>query len=141
MINHVMKQVIILMLLLAAVSLAEQSDDWTLFKEEHNKSYSSDAEELVHRAAYMKSKEFVDTFKDEDGCYTVALNTMADRTDEEMHQSGGLRSASIDDKYINNPEGLRKLENILKEDLDELPANFDWRLVQGRVTGVKNQGE
>ncbi|XP_063542332.1 digestive cysteine proteinase 1 isoform X1 [Cydia strobilella] len=108
-------------------------DEFNRFKNKHGKTYHSDVEHEKRLNIFRQNLRFVHSQNRARRGYTMAVNHLADRTDDEM---AALRGR----KYSGPNPGLPfpYARDDVEEESDKLPSEHDWRLF-GAVTPVKDQ--
>jgi len=114
------------------------SDEYAEYLAEHGKSYESEHELRTREKQFHKHRHFVAShqrrFRAGLESYSVALNFLADHTDDELSTRRGRRTDEKK-KQGNNAAGYH-LRNYYDEDL---PQSVDWR-TQGAVNRPQDQG-
>ena len=125
-------RLLLLAALLGAAAAFVDRGEWNDFKAKHGKAYRNVMEEMYRMSVYADNKAFVEQHNAEFAAgrksFTVALNRMADLTNEEINQ---MYKGSIDKSY--------KQHGVHKPSGRQLPTEVDWR-DSGIVTEVKDQG-
>lgn len=144
------------LLALAGTRYQDFSDEyatWEDYKLQFSKKYESSDEESMRKLIFAQNKQRIDAFNDfesdlndEEKTFELGLNHMADLSQLEVKQMNGFRwprseltgelekpETSIRAKYF--------LKRILRNNTGPLPDSVDWRLIPGRVSPVKNQGQ
>lgn len=106
-------------------------NEFTRFKYKHGKSYHNDKEHDIRRDIFRQNLRFIHSHNRAGKSFTVAVNHLADRTDEELKALRGFKSSNVyngGQLFPYNPEDFK----------DELPESLDWRIA-GAVTPVKDQ--
>ncbi|XP_063387971.1 digestive cysteine proteinase 1 isoform X2 [Cydia fagiglandana] len=108
-------------------------DEFNRFKNKHGKSYHSDVEHEKRLNIFRQNLRFVHSNNRARRGYTMAVNHLADRIDDEL---AALRGR----KYSGPNPGLPfpYASEDIEEESDKLPSEHDWRLF-GAVTPVKDQ--
>ncbi|XP_063629321.1 digestive cysteine proteinase 1 isoform X1 [Cydia splendana] len=108
-------------------------DEFNRFKNKHGKSYHSDVEHEKRLNIFRQNLRFVHSHNRARRGYTMAVNHLADRTDDELAALRGRKYSGP------NPGLLFPYEREdVEEESDKLPSEHDWRLF-GAVTPVKDQ--
>jgi C1A family cysteine protease len=103
------------------------------FKNKHGVSYDTEMEHSQRLHLFRQNLRYIDSINRKGLSYTVAVNHMADKSDEELKiLRGKLKSSQ---NQTNN--GLPFNMNQYKR--KDLPDSFDWR-IYGAVAPVKDQG-
>ncbi|CAH0717618.1 unnamed protein product, partial [Brenthis ino] len=112
---------------------AHVESEFERFKMKHNKHYSSDIEHTKRINIFRQNLRFVHSNNRARRGFTLAVNHLADRTDDELASLRGRR-------YSGPNQGLPfpYSEAVLEEMSVKLPPEYDWRLF-GAVTPVKDQ--
>lgn len=106
-------------------------DEFTRFKYKHGKTYNGEKDHDRRRDIFRQNLRFIHSHNRANKGYTVAVNHLADRTDEEIQALRGFKSS-------NSYNGGQPFPYNVKDYLDELPESLDWR-IPGAVTPVKDQ--
>ncbi|CAK1590692.1 unnamed protein product [Parnassius mnemosyne] len=104
------------------------------FKAEHNRQYASDVEHAKRLNIFRQNLRFINSNNRARRGFTLSVNHLADRTDDELAALRGLRYNGSIPMGLPFPYG----ESELKEMQMILPPEIDWRLV-GAVSPVKDQ--
>ena len=105
-----------------------QFDD---FKNKHGKNYPTELEHKQRLHLFRQNLRYISSTNRKGLSYTVAINHLADKSDEELKVlTGKLKSTTKN-------SGLPF--DITKYNVKDLPPSFDWRIL-GAVTPVKDQG-
>uniref|UniRef100_T1INL7 Peptidase C1A papain C-terminal domain-containing protein n=1 Tax=Strigamia maritima TaxID=126957 RepID=T1INL7_STRMM len=99
------------------------------FKDNHNRVYRSKTEHEERKNNFRHNLRFIHSTNRQGNSFTLAVNHLADRTDEEMRILRG--------KQRSNSEFNGGLP-FPPHDVSDLPDSLDWRLY-GAVTPVKDQ--
>lgn len=145
-----------LCLVLGAISASESAgpsadslfSQWISFKAQYAKKYSSPAEEAKRLDLLAKNKLRAERFnreQSEEANYTLAVNHLSDRTDDEFKRLLGFKMPTTGGhiaELLRSGRGQtgKFLERILDSD-EPVPDSIDWRKSSGRVSSVKSQGE
>jgi len=122
-----MKIVIVLVLIALAYAVDYQTE-FSNFKTQFGKVYSSDVEEAARFEAFKFNLDFVNSWDAEARGFHVAINVFADLTLKEfVSMMNGMNVT------ITYPESRHA-------QISTGAADVDWR-TKGAVTGVKNQGQ
>lgn len=104
------------------------------FIKKHSKNYTSGEKELNFRKSiFLQNFRFIESHNRKSKSFHLAVNHLADRTDDEIGQIRGLMRSEPDTGYNG---GL--FFDKSKYDLSKLPQQWDLRLL-GAVTPVKDQ--
>ncbi|XP_058066919.1 digestive cysteine proteinase 1 [Anopheles bellator] len=106
-------------------------DEFNRFKGKHNKNYASDHEHEKRLNVFRQNLRFIHSHNRAQRGFTVAVNHLADRTEDELKSLRGFRSSKV---Y----NGGQPFPYKPREHLDDLPDTWDWR-ISGAVTPVKDQ--
>uniref|UniRef100_A0A2M4AIZ6 Putative cathepsin l n=1 Tax=Anopheles triannulatus TaxID=58253 RepID=A0A2M4AIZ6_9DIPT len=106
-------------------------DEFSRFKGKHQKTYASDREHEHRMNVFRQNLRFIHSHNRANRGFTVAVNHLADRTEDEMKSLRGFRSSSV---Y----NGGQPFPYKPAEHMDDLPESWDWR-ISGAVTPVKDQ--
>ncbi|BES99537.1 cathepsin [Nesidiocoris tenuis] len=135
-----MKAVIILLAVIAtsaAVSFFDLvNEEWTLYKIDHNKNYSSEIEERFRMKIFMENKRKIarHNVQYEKGLtkFKMAVNHLTDMLPHEFAKYNGFKRT--------NGSRLVVGSTYIEAAHVTLPQEVDWRK-KGAVTPVKNQGQ
>ncbi|XP_053668625.1 digestive cysteine proteinase 1 [Anopheles marshallii] len=106
-------------------------NEFDRFKNKHGKSYGSEEEHERRLSVFRQNLRFIHSHNRANRGFTVSVNHLADRTEEEMRALRGFRSSGI---Y----NGGHPFPYNPSDHLDDLPDSWDWR-ISGAVTPVKDQ--
>uniref|UniRef100_A0A2M3ZE63 Putative cathepsin l n=1 Tax=Anopheles braziliensis TaxID=58242 RepID=A0A2M3ZE63_9DIPT len=106
-------------------------DEFSRFKGKHQKSYANDREHEHRLNVFRQNLRFIHSHNRANRGFTVAVNHLADRTEDEMKSLRGFRSSNV---Y----NGGQPFPYKPAEHMDDLPDSWDWR-ISGAVTPVKDQ--
>ncbi|GBP49768.1 Counting factor associated protein D [Eumeta japonica] len=109
-------------------------DEFTRFKVKHSKQYFNDIEHSKRLNIFRQNLRYVYSKNRAHLGYSLAINHLADRTDDELKALRGRRYSVDDNGGLPFPYG----ELDIAEMSVKLPPEFDWRLF-GAVTPVKDQ--
>lgn len=101
------------------------------FAKKHNKIYTDHKETSKRKSIFLKNYRFIQSQNRKNKHFKLAVNHLADRTDEEIGQLRGRLQSNV----VYNG-GM--VFNKSKYNLSKVPDQWDWRLV-GAVTPVKDQ--
>lgn len=106
-------------------------NEFNNFKKHHSKKYDSELEHKERLHIFRNNLRFINSINRKGLSYTVAVNHLADKSDEEL-------------KFLTGKLKTTKKNNGLPFDITKykkksLPDSFDWR-IYGAVTPVKDQG-
>ncbi|KAF6216712.1 hypothetical protein GE061_001059 [Apolygus lucorum] len=104
---------------------------WSKFLTTHGRAYDS-SEHATRKNIFRQNHKLVHAHNRANLGYTLALNHLADRTDEELKSMRGRKPTH----EYNGGSAFPYSEDELKA--APLPINFDWR-IHGAVNPVKNQ--
>lgn len=113
----------------AAVPLEENRVEWTKFKSEHAKVYTSELEEQRRLKIFEDNLDYARTVNAGTVSYTLGVTPFADLTFEEFEDQfvgGFIPAPASNTTYFTKPAGLLLADSI------------DWT-TKGAVTPVKNQ--
>ncbi|XP_067679038.1 digestive cysteine proteinase 1-like [Haliotis asinina] len=100
------------------------------FKRTHKKRYLSDKEHAQRTHLFRQNLRFIYSKNRDNLSYRLAVNHMADRSNEELKLMNGYR-------YTHGDHGGLPFDKT-KYNLKDMPDQIDWRLY-GAVTPVKDQ--
>lgn len=108
-------------------------DEFERFKSKHDRQYEDSVEHEKRLNNFRQNLRFVHSSNRARLGFTLTVNHLADRTDDEIAALRGRR-------YSGPNPGLPfpYTEAVVEEMGDKLPSEFDWRLF-GAVTPVKDQ--
>ncbi len=95
--------------------------EFDAFKKTHKKKYPTELEHTERLHAFRQNLRYISSINRQGLSYRVAVNHLADKTDEELKVLRGKLKSS---KTPNN--GLPF--DISKYDTTNLPDTFDWRI-------------
>lgn len=126
-------------------NITNELSEWEAFKLEHGKTYENEQIESLRRAIFFHNKQRIDQFYQtpESQYFSVKLNRFADLSSIEMKSRKGFKLPEAMEArraaLRNLPEAEKFLNEILNDNLTEVPDELDWRQVPGRVSRVKDQ--
>ncbi|CAG9857192.1 unnamed protein product [Phyllotreta striolata] len=101
------------------------------FVNTHGKQYESDDEHSFRKLLFRRNVRYIEAVNRQNKSYTLGVNHLADRTDEEMQVlRGRISSDEVDNEGL--PFPYENPEAII------VPDEHDWRLY-GAVTSMKDQ--
>ncbi|XP_055628092.1 digestive cysteine proteinase 1 [Toxorhynchites rutilus septentrionalis] len=106
-------------------------NEFSRFKNKHSKSYDSEKEHDRRRDLFRQNLRFIHSHNRANKGFTVTVNHLADRTDEELKALRGFKSS-------NTYNGGQPFPYKVKDLVADLPESLDWR-ISGAVTPVKDQ--
>ncbi|CAH2097377.1 unnamed protein product [Euphydryas editha] len=112
---------------------AHVDNEFDRFKMKHNKQYSSEIENTKRINIFRQNLRFIHSSNRARRGFTMAVNHLADRSDDEL---AALRGRRYSGPNPGLPFPYGKVE--LEEMSNKLPPEMDWRLF-GAVTPVKDQ--
>merc|ERR1711970_405364 len=133
-----MKVVLSTLFLFVASTTASSllNSQWTKFKADFEKVYSTPAEEALRKATFAQNLAKVEEHNKKGLSWTEGINHFSDLTKEEfvnLYASGRTRTAG--------PRAAVDYQRQKKQNkMSDLPAEVDWR-TEGVVTQVRNQGQ
>lgn len=101
------------------------------FKRKHGVSYNNDKEHEHRLNIFRQNLRYIHSKNRAKLTYTLAVNHLADKTEDELKARRGYRSSGVYNTGKPFPYDVPKHK-------DEIPAQYDWRLF-GAVTPVKDQ--
>ncbi|KAH8256017.1 hypothetical protein KR026_004989, partial [Drosophila bipectinata] len=101
------------------------------FKRKHGVSYNSDKEHEHRMNIFRQNLRYIHSKNRAKLSYTLAVNHLADKTEDELKARRGYRSSGVYNTGKPFPYDVPKYK-------DEIPEQYDWRLF-GAVTPVKDQ--
>lgn len=135
-------------LALVAISAYEASpseslfSQWTSFKAQFGRKYSGPAEESRRLELLARNKLEVEQFNrdhSERAKYTLAINRLSDRTDDEFKQLLGFKMAPEHKMSLSSKRAPSEFVRRILDSDEPVPDFVDWR-TSGRVSSVKDQG-
>nr|CAQ03433.1 silcatein 2 [Spongilla lacustris]CAQ54052.1 silicatein alpha 4 [Spongilla lacustris] len=130
-----MKFIILLSFVFLSVAFSyEFVEEWHLWKGQHQKSYTSELEELERHAIWSSNKKYIEEHNARSDLfgYTLAMNSLGDLSMEEYneiyltHETGNYTHHGL--KMFQAPKGVQYADSI------------DWR-AKGAVTSIKYQAQ
>ncbi|KAJ0171348.1 hypothetical protein K1T71_012898 [Dendrolimus kikuchii] len=112
---------------------AHISDEFSRFKSKHKKNYASDVEHEKRLNIFRQNLRFIHSKNRARLGFTMSVNHLADRTDDEL---AALRGRRYSGPNLGLP--FPYSPSMVEEMNVKLPPEFDWRLF-GAVTPVKDQ--
>ena len=103
------------------------------FKEKHGVKYETEVEHKERFHVFRQNLRYIESFNRRGLSFSLAVNHMADKSEEEIRMLRGKLKSSANTKNNGLPFDQSKYKR------KDLPDNFDWRLY-GAVTPVKDQG-
>ncbi|KAH8354079.1 hypothetical protein KR084_006631 [Drosophila pseudotakahashii] len=101
------------------------------FKRKHGVAYSSDKEHEHRKNIFRQNLRYIHSKNRAKLTYTLAVNHLADKTEEELKARRGYKSSGVYNTGKPFPYDVPKYQ-------DEIPDQYDWRLY-GAVSPVKDQ--
>ncbi|XP_064455231.1 procathepsin L-like [Ornithodoros turicata] len=118
----------------------ELLEEWHEYKEQFDKKYGP-IEDFKRMNIWQKTKHIVQQHNEEYGrglhSYTLAVNHMADMTQEELEHRSGLRMTP---ESIPEMEAETEVFTLREGSLPPIPDQVDWRTNNGYVGHVYDQG-
>jgi len=116
---------------------APTSDVWELFKAVHDKTYETEAEDLLRKEIFLNNVQNIEEhnqrFEAGEESFKQGINHFADWTASEY------RTFQLGFKSTKGRQS-RASGVFVADSVTDVPAEIDWRK-KGAVTGVKNQGD
>ncbi|CAG4983306.1 unnamed protein product [Parnassius apollo] len=113
---------------------AHVGSEFDSFKTKYGRQYSSEEEHAKRLNIFRQNLRFIHSNNRARRGFSLSVNHLADRTDDELAALRGLRYSEPIPMGLPFPYG----ESELREMQAKLPPEFDWRL-SGAVTPVKDQ--
>uniref|UniRef100_A0A146M0W9 Counting factor associated protein D n=1 Tax=Lygus hesperus TaxID=30085 RepID=A0A146M0W9_LYGHE len=110
------------------------NDAWNDFLTTHRREFKEPSEHALRKHIFKQNHRLVHSHNRAGQGYMLALNHLADRTDDELKALRGLRRTPGSNGGSPFPYG----EEETKKTAQTLPINFDWRLY-GAVNPIKDQ--
>ncbi|XP_068142438.1 digestive cysteine proteinase 1 [Drosophila tropicalis] len=101
------------------------------FKRKHGVAYRSDKEHEHRKNIFRQNLRYIHSKNRAKLTYTLAVNHLADKTEEELKARRGYKSSGVYNTGKPFPYDVNKYT-------DDIPSQYDWRLY-GAVTPVKDQ--
>lgn len=102
------------------------------FMKKHGVVYATALERIQREHVFMQNLRFIHSKNREHLTYSLGVNHLTDRTQDELRALRGFRSSGVYNDGQPFPYELNA------DVLDDLPDDYDWRLF-GAVTPVKDQ--
>ena len=103
------------------------------FKKDHGKEYDSNLEHKERLHLFRQNLRYINSFNRQGKTFTLAINHLADRSDDELAVLRGKQKRTKTSKPNNGlPFDMSKYKR------KDVPDSFDWR-IYGAVTPVKDQ--
>ncbi|XP_028174597.1 digestive cysteine proteinase 2 [Ostrinia furnacalis] len=109
-------------------------EEFDRFKNKHNRQYASDVEHAKRLNIFRQNLRFIHSNNRARRGFTLAVNHLADRTDDELAALRGRRYSGQNNMGLEFPY----TQAVIEEEAPKLPSEYDWRLF-GAVTPVKDQ--
>lgn len=106
-------------------------NEFMRFKNKHKKNYDNDNEHEKRRNIFRQNLRFIHSKNRATLGYSLGINHLADRTEDELRALRGFKSSGIYNGGQSFPHNLESIN-------DHLPDQHDWRLF-GAVSPVKDQ--
>lgn len=103
------------------------------FKGKHRKTYDEPEQHEVRKNLFKQNLRFIHSKNRAGLGFSLAVNHLADRTEDELHVLRGFRSSKPP-----GGNGGKPFPSDLLTSKDHLPDQWDWRIL-GAVTPVKDQ--
>ncbi|XP_063833642.1 digestive cysteine proteinase 2 [Ostrinia nubilalis] len=109
-------------------------EEFDRFKNKHNRQYASDVEHAKRLNIFRQNLRFIHSNNRARRGFTLAVNHLADRTDDELAALRGRKYSGQNNMGLEFPY----TQAVIEEEAPKLPSEYDWRLF-GAVTPVKDQ--
>lgn len=128
---------------LVELSSRSFSYEWTLFKRQFSKTYTSSEEEARRFANFIATNAYIKRHNaDPRAPYKLGLNHMSDWSSEELDRITGLRiDASKLAHRMSSEQEARQRSLLGMLDSAPVPEELDWRTSPNRVSAVQDQGQ